>query len=90
MQKMCNAKHQLLHVGEMACLCSVCCPRSSGGEIKKKKKKKREAFSHRWRLAIEDMASFSQFKKKNVEEGRKSCWGFEFLLMCPDDNYEIQ
>lgn len=33
MQKMCNAKHQLLHMGEMVCLCSVCCPRSSGGEV---------------------------------------------------------
>lgn len=62
MQKMCNAKHQLLHMGEMVCLCSVCCPRSSGGEVKKKKKKK-QGRSHIWGLGIEYMASFSQFKK---------------------------
>lgn len=61
MQKMCNAKHQLLHMGEMVCLCSVCCPRSSGGEVKKKKKK--QGRSHIWGLGIEYMASFSQFKK---------------------------
>lgn len=88
MQKMCNAKHQLLHMGEMVCLCSVCCPRSSGGVVKKKKKK--QGRSHIWGLGIEYMASFSQFKKNYVEEGRKSCWGFEFLLMCPDGDYEIQ
>lgn len=57
MQKMCNAKHQLLHMGEMVCLCSVCCPRSSGGKVKKK------IVAHSWGLAIEYMASFLEFKK---------------------------
>lgn len=87
MQKMCSAKHQLVHMGGMMCLCSVCCPRSYGLEVGKKKKK--QGHLHIWGLGIENMASFSQFKNY-VEEGRKSCKGFEFLLMCPDGDYEIQ
>lgn len=60
MQKMCNAKHRLLHMGENVCLCSVCCPRSSGSKVGEKKKQDR---SHSWGLGIEYMASFSQLKK---------------------------
>lgn len=52
-------------------------------------KKKKQGRLHIWGLGIENMASFSQFKNY-VEEGRKSCRGFEFLLMCPDGDYEIQ
>lgn len=87
MQKMCNAKHQLLHMGEMVCLCSVCCPRSSGGKVKKKKKLELLTAGD---LQLNTWLHFLEFKKNYVEEGRKSCWGFEFLLMCPDDDYEIQ
>lgn len=61
MQKMCNAKHQLLHMGEMVCLCSVCCPRSSAGEVLGVGGI--QGRSHSWGLGIEYMASFSQFKK---------------------------
>lgn len=86
MQKMCNAKHQLPHMGEMVCLCSVCCPRSSGGEVR--------GGGDRVALTAGDLElnTWLLFHslKNYVEEGRKSCWGFEFLLMCPDDDYEIQ
>lgn len=87
MQKMCNAKHQLLHMGGMVCLCSACCPRSSG--VQKIKNKKYRVALTAGDLLLNTWLHFHSLKNY-VEEGRKSCWGFEFLVMSSDDDYEIQ
>jgi hypothetical protein len=75
MQKMCDAKHHLLHMGKMVCLCSVCCPRSWGGKVKQKKKA--EGCSHSWGVEIEYMASFEK-KKMKLE---KLCRGGQKILL---------
>lgn len=76
MQKMCHAKHHLLNMGEVACLCSVCYPRSSGDGSKTER-----VCLHSWGLEIEYTASFSQFEKTKHRNSQELCLGGQKLLL---------
>lgn len=86
MQKMCNAKHHLLHTWR-ECVCAVFAELRCGSFKNKYNEKVAPTSGD---FEIEKWLFFLRVLENDVETGRKSCRAFGFFLMCPDGDYEIQ